>query len=69
LTNDAVQKKSDTYGQHEPGNKISYAEFSEFLSQNFNVRFEERIEPQIRKIVTDTIAAAAKKIDANRRLH
>lgn len=31
LTNDAVQKYSDTYGKHEQGNKISFNEFQKYL--------------------------------------
>ena len=31
LTNDAVQKKSEMYGKHEKGNKISYEDFQKYL--------------------------------------
>lgn len=31
LTNDAVQKKGDTYGKHEKGNKVSYEDFQIYL--------------------------------------
>lgn len=32
LTNDAIQKKCDDYGKHEPGNKLSYEEFQRVLA-------------------------------------
>ena len=32
LTNDAVQKFSDEYGKHEPGNKISFTDFQRYLN-------------------------------------
>ena len=35
LTNDAVQKKGDSYGRYEPGNKLSYAEFQRYLDTKF----------------------------------
>ena len=31
LTNDAVQKYSDTYGKYEPGNKLSYRDIQRYL--------------------------------------
>lgn len=31
LTNDAVQKKSEEYGKFEKCNKVSFAEFEEYL--------------------------------------
>lgn len=33
LTNDAVQKRSDDYGKHEFGNKVSFSEYQAFLTQ------------------------------------
>lgn len=35
LTNDAVQKKSEGYGKHEKGNKVSYEDFQKYLDVNF----------------------------------
>ena len=31
LTNDAIQKESNSYGRFEEGNKISYAEFQRYV--------------------------------------
>ena len=36
LTNDAVQKKSASYGKFEPGNKMSYKEFAAYLEHHHN---------------------------------
>jgi hypothetical protein len=69
LTNDAVQKKSESYGRHEPGNKMSYPEFDTFLRDTHGVSFYDTIEPKIRSIITDTIKAAESRIDCNRRMH
>lgn len=70
LTNDAVQKFCYNYGKHEAGNKLSYSEFSEYLSKNYqNVDFYTDILPQIKNCVKDTILASYKKIDLERKLH
>ena len=54
LTNDAVQKKSEEYGKFEPGNKLSYVEFQNYLDKTFpelNIDFNRDILPQIKVIV------------------
>jgi tubulin polyglutamylase TTLL1 len=46
LTNDAIQKYSDSYGKYEQGNKISFAEFQKYLDQTFpemNINFNRDI--------------------------
>ena len=48
LTNDAVQKRAVTYGKHEPGNKMSYNEFQNYLDRyhsDLNVCFERDLLP------------------------
>mmetsp|Transcript_19833 Transcript_19833/g.19843 ORF Transcript_19833/g.19843 Transcript_19833/m.19843 type:complete len:125 (+) Transcript_19833:272-646(+) len=70
LTNDAVQKKSDDYGKFEPGNKLSYGEFQEYLDEiNSGINFNEKILKKIRSTITDTFKSVYKKIDPKRRLH
>lgn len=32
LTNDAVQKKDDSYGKYEKGNKVSYDEIDRYIA-------------------------------------
>lgn len=51
LTNDAVQKKAEEYGKFEPGNKISYPEFQNYLDKHFsdlNISFERDLLPQMK---------------------
>ena len=35
LTNNAVQKFSDTYGQFEDGNQLSYKRFQEYIEEHY----------------------------------
>lgn len=66
LTNDAVQKKAEDYGKFEPGNKMSYADFQNFLDKNHSeksVCFLRDILPQIKKLTTDVFRAVWGKID------
>ena len=70
LTNDAVQKYSSNYGKHEAGNKLSYAEFQEYLNKNHEgVDFYKIILPQIRDMVRDSVMATYFKLDHERKLH
>jgi hypothetical protein len=62
LTNDAVQKKSDKYGKHEAGNKLSYDELQDSINRNYpgsdpNI-VRESILPQIRHQVSISVKAA-----------
>jgi len=36
LVNDAVQKKNEDYGKYEPGNKLSYSEFANYIETEFS---------------------------------
>ena len=51
LTNDAVQKHSDTYGKYEQGNKLSYRDIQRYLEMfekaGKNVLYE-KILPQMK---------------------
>jgi hypothetical protein len=72
LTNDAIQKHSEEYGKFEPGNKLSYSEFQNFLNQEHassKVNFEKDINSQIRSIIIDTFQVAAPLVDPARKLH
>ena len=71
LTNDAVQKKSAEYGKFEPGNKLSYQEFQDYINANCEnkVNFFEEVYPNIVNIVKDTFHATCTKLDPKRRLH
>lgn len=72
LTNDAIQKNSNSYGKYEDGNKLSYKEFQKhfnFHCPDMNIDFEGKIYPQMKKLATDTIKATYQQIDKNRNLH
>ena len=72
LTNDAIQKRSDWYGKFEDGNKLSYKEFQkhfDFNHSDWKIDFENKIYPQMKKLVSDTIKATYIQIDPHRRHH
>jgi len=72
LTNDAVQKKAEDYGKFEPGNKLSYADFQNYIDKNhasLNVCFERDILPQVKKLTTDCFRAAWGKMDPYKRFN
>ena len=70
LTNDAVQKKSANYGKFEEGNKLSYQEFQNYLSNTFpnSVNFNTDILPLIENLVKDSVEATFRKLDPKQRL-
>ena len=72
LTNDAVQKKCDDYGKHEPANKLNYTDFQGYLDKQFGggqINFERDILSQIKKLTTDCFKATWGKFDPNKRLN
>lgn len=72
LTNDAIQKYSNSYGKYEDGNKLSYKEFQKhfnFHCPEMKIDFEKKIYPQMKKLATDTIKATFLQIDPNKNLH
>jgi len=51
LTNDAVQKKAEDYGKFEPGNKMSYQDFQNYLDKNYedlHICFSRDVLPQMK---------------------
>ena len=51
LTNDAVQKKDESYGKYENGNKLSFTDFQKYLDTNYsslNIDFFRDLLPQIK---------------------
>jgi tubulin--tyrosine ligase len=65
LTNDAVQKKSEEYGKHENGNKVSLVEFSKYLENNHKVQFDPLFQT-MKSIARTSIESVYYKIDPNR---
>ena len=72
LTNDAIQKKSESYGKFEPGNKMSYVEFQKHFDQTapeLNIDMKNTIVPQMKKIAWDSIKATYRVLDRHQRHH
>jgi len=73
LTNEAVQIKLDDFGKFEAGNKISFEEFEDYLSnitmntQKEEISFMKIIFPKIKAIMLETIKSAYFKLDPNRK--
>ncbi|CAM9541166.1 unnamed protein product, partial [Sphacelaria rigidula] len=66
LTNDAVQRRSSTYGQGEPGNKLTLEDLQSWLDgdeSNHQGRavgwVEDTLRPRMHKLVSTSVAAAA----------
>ena len=73
LTNDAVQKKvKDNYGKHEMANKLSMADFGEYLTEKKGVGadyVESSLRPRLREIVRITAESVEAKLNKNGRKH
>ena len=72
LTNDAIQKKADGYGEFEDANKLSYVQFQTYLDTNCpqaQVCFDRDILPQIKNLTTDAFRAVWGKIDGSKRIN
>lgn len=66
LNNDAVQKAGGDYGKFEAANKLSLAEFQQYLDKHhsedgFSVK--RGLLPQIRSLMADTICAAGENLN------
>eukprot|EP00826_Nyctotherus_ovalis_P064818 TRINITY_DN9515_c0_g2_i1.p1 TRINITY_DN9515_c0_g2~~TRINITY_DN9515_c0_g2_i1.p1 ORF type:complete len:451 (+),score=60.73 TRINITY_DN9515_c0_g2_i1:95-1447(+) len=70
LTNEAIQQKYEDFGKYEPGNKMTYAEFNEYLKSTcskLKVDFYSDILPRVKGLVADSMRAAHGKLDPNGR--
>ncbi|CAN0001071.1 unnamed protein product, partial [Phaeothamnion confervicola] len=69
LTNDAVQKKSEGYGKHEPGNKASSAEAASLAIRDWRGAstrpwVEDKLFPTMRSLAATSVAAVRDTINA-----
>ena len=55
ITNHCLQEKEEGYGAHEEGNEMWYDAFDEYLAGQGRPSLAERILPQFRRIVTETL--------------
>ena len=70
LTNDALQKKSESYEKYEPGNKLSYSEFQRYLDGTYpskGYNFERDIVQKMKMIMLDVLKANYQTLDVSRR--
>lgn len=50
LTNNAVQVKSETYGQFEDGNQLSFNQFQDYIDENYadtGISVKNHLVPQM----------------------
>ena len=66
LTNDAVQKNSESYGKFENGNKISYFEFQRYLDNwhpDMGINFVQEVLPRMKQQAIDSMRSVYFRID------
>lgn len=67
LTNNCLQvQEKATFGLHEKGNTVSFAEFQSYLDEEYpdlNVSIKEHILPKMKDIVIDTILSVKKELN------
>jgi hypothetical protein len=72
LTNDSVQQHGPHYGKHEPGNKLSYSEFSQYVAETLGAKgweMGERVLPRMREMARLVVAAGYARMDPARLEH
>lgn len=72
LTNDAIQKHAPDYGKFESGNKLSYAEFQQYLDKQLpdkQVSVERDLIPQLKRLTQDCFKAVWQKMDPFKRVN
>ena len=70
LTNNAVQKYAENYGDFEDGNQLSFPQFQEYIDANYaeyGVSVYRDLVPQMHEIILKTFSAVRKTIDPSRR--
>lgn len=70
LTNNAIQRKCPTYGQHEDGNQLSFEDFKRTLIEDkTGVDFDNDIMPQMKNQAAVCLKSAVKKFNMQKRKH
>jgi hypothetical protein len=68
LTNNAVQKHSDNYGQFEDGNQMSFEEFQNYIDENFadsDISVKDKLANDMKEIVKLTFKSAENMLFVN----
>lgn len=70
LTNDAIQKQSESYGRYEPGNKLSYQELQRYFdslpAQGRNLDIQSELIPRMKSICTEAVKSSFLFLDEKR---
>lgn len=69
LTNNAIQKHDNNYGQFEEGNILSFAAGSEFLKKQDGIEFDfyDLLRDEMVPIIETTMMSVRQKINKNNR--
>eukprot|EP01016_Furgasonia_blochmanni_P037068 TRINITY_DN4322_c0_g2_i2.p1 TRINITY_DN4322_c0_g2~~TRINITY_DN4322_c0_g2_i2.p1 ORF type:complete len:703 (+),score=53.72 TRINITY_DN4322_c0_g2_i2:194-2302(+) len=68
LTNNAVQKHSDSYGKFESGNQLPLSGLGEYLKKDkHQIDFNEKIVGRIKELIKISMNACKNKLNANER--
>lgn len=68
LTNNAVQKFSNNYGQEEAGNQLSFKDFEEYMKANgLEGDFRGKILPRMKELVKLSMLSVGKQLNQNDR--
>ena len=63
MTNNAVQKFSDNYGQFEDGNQMSFPDFQKYIDENYsesNISLAQDLIPKMKESIVTSFRAAEK---------
>ena len=69
LTNNAIQKQSNSYSQYEDGNQLSFSNFRFYISSTLNsaIDFDKEILPSMKNIVKKSMYSVRKRLDSENR--
>jgi hypothetical protein len=70
LTNWAVQKKCESYGDFEDANQMDFTQFQAYLDEHYaadNVNFKEQLLPQMKELVKNSFLSSEKSLNINNR--
>jgi len=70
LTNNAVQKHSDNYGQFENGNQLSFNDFHKYCQEHYpHVDVKGKVIPRIKELIQTSMLSVKKVINPFERKH
>ena len=72
LTNNAVQKYTESYGHFEDGNQLSYNAFQKYLDENFpnqKIQVKSQLYKKMTEYVNMTLVATKKKLNPDYKKH